>query len=252
MIDLSVLWLPAAAGLAAGVMNAVVGGGSFVSLAALIGMGLPSVSANETSTLALFCGQLTSSWAVRDGLQPVAGISIRAMLIATISGGFVGALLLMATPDLMLDKILPWLLLFAAVALIFGRNLTAALRRGGMHLGPGAILPSQLILGAYGGYFGGAVGIIMTSIWLLLDVADLRAMMPMRTLMVSSANATAVALFAIFGHVRWPLAIAMALTSGLGGYVGARYGRRLPNIVLKSLTIVVTISMTFYFFIRAY
>jgi len=59
-------------------------------------------------------------------------------------------------------------------------------------------------------------------------------------------------LFAIFGHVRWPLAIAMALTSGLGGYVGARYGRRLPNIVLKSLTIVVTISMTFYFFIRAY
>ncbi len=243
--------LSAFAGLIAGGMNAVVGGGSFVSLAVLVGLGLPSVSANETSTVALFCGQISSSWAVRDGLRPVAGVPIMRMLPATILGGFAGALALMATPDIVLDQLLPWLLLFAAIALMSGRQISAALRRHGVHIGVGAILPAQFILGAYGGYFGGAVGIIMTAVWLLLDQADLRAMMPMRTLMVSAANATAVLMFATLGEVRWPAAIAMALTSAAGGYLGAHYGRRLPNIVLKVLTLGLTLGMTLYFFHRA-
>ena len=243
--------LPALAGFIAGAMNAVVGGGSFVSLAALVGLGLPSVSANETSTVALFFGQISSSWAVRDGLRPVAGVPIMRMLPATIIGGFVGALALMATPDLVLDQILPWLLLFAAIALLAGRQTSAALRRHGVHIGVGAILPAQFVLGVYGGYFGGAVGIIMAAVWLLLDQADLRAMMPMRTLMVSAANATAVLMFATLGQVHWPAAISMAITAGAGGYLGAHYGRRLPNIVLKSVTIAVTLAMTLYFFHRA-
>ena len=111
--------LIAGAGVMAGMMNALAGGGSFVTLPALIAVGVPSVTANTTSTVALFPGQLTSAWTYRDGLGPLGEVSLRSLLLATFFGGVIGALLLLRTPITAFDVILPWLL---AIATLTGRR----------------------------------------------------------------------------------------------------------------------------------
>src|SRR4051794_4743260 len=145
-------------GLVAGAMNALAGGGSFVSLPALIAAGVPSVQANASSTLALFPGGVASAWIYRDGLQPVGSASLRALLLASLAGGVIGAILLLRTPTHAFDTVLPWLLLLATVMLGGGRRIGAWLRRH-LRITPAAMLVTQLALGIYGGYFGGAVGI---------------------------------------------------------------------------------------------
>src|ERR1700744_6205845 len=98
------------AGLAAGAMNALAGGGSFVSLPALIAAGVPSVPANASSTVALFPGTVASTWAYREGLGPVGAASLRSLLLTTVAGGIGGAVLLLSTPSRVFDFVLPWLL----------------------------------------------------------------------------------------------------------------------------------------------
>src|SRR5580700_2879304 len=111
------------AGLLAGTMNALAGGGSFVSLPALISVGVPSVQANASSTVGLFPGTAASAWAYRDGLGPIGAVSLKALLLATVAGGALGALLLLGTPSATFDFLLPWLLLIATVTLGVGRQL---------------------------------------------------------------------------------------------------------------------------------
>ena len=126
---MNLLFLVAGAGLIAGMMNALAGGGSFVTLPALIAAGVPSVYANTTSTVALFPGQLTSSWSYRDGLGPIGPVSLRSLLITTFVGGALGAVLLLRTPIKTFDVVLPWLLAAATVTLAFGGRLGERLRR---------------------------------------------------------------------------------------------------------------------------
>src|ERR1044072_489911 len=114
------------AGLVAGAMNALAGGGSFVTLPALIAAGLPSVAANASSTVALYPGGAASAWVYRDGLTRAEGLPIVPSLIATLVGGLAGALLLLWTPSSIFDRLLPWLLLAATVTLTFGPRLGAA------------------------------------------------------------------------------------------------------------------------------
>ena len=108
------------AGLIAGAMNAAAGGGSFVSVPALIYVGIPSVSANMSSTIALYPGSLTSGWAYRRNFQPILNVSFKVMFLATLAGGFGGAILLLLTPSSAFDKIIPWLLLLGSLAFAFG------------------------------------------------------------------------------------------------------------------------------------
>ena len=114
--------LLAGAGLLAGAMNALAGGGSFVSLPALIAVGVPSVAANASSTVALYPGGLASAWVYRTGLGDICGVSAKAMLAVTLVGGLAGSLLLLLTPSDAFDLVLPWLLLVATLALAFGRS----------------------------------------------------------------------------------------------------------------------------------
>lgn len=113
------------AGFAAGAMNALAGGGSFVTLPSLIAAGVPSVQANASSTVALFPGGVVSAWAYRDGLGPVGAVSLRPLVITTLLGGVIGAVLLVWTPTNAFDFVLPWLLLLATLALGFGRIYSA-------------------------------------------------------------------------------------------------------------------------------
>src|SRR5262249_17643315 len=168
-------------------MNALAGGGSFVSLPALIAAGVPSVQANASSTVALFPGGAVSAWAYRDGLGPVGSASLRSLLIITVIGGVIGAILLLRTPVKTFQFVLPWLLLLSLVAVSFGRRFGDWLRSR-WRISPAAVLAIQFGLGVYGGYFGGAVGIMMMAVWGLLDSRDLKSLNAPRTLLVSAAN----------------------------------------------------------------
>jgi uncharacterized protein len=239
------------AGLLAGTMNALAGGGSFVSLPALIAVGVPSVQANASSTVGLFPGAAASAWAYRDGLGPIGAVSLRPLLLTTVIGGAVGAFLLLWTPSSTFDFLLPWLLLIATVTLGFGRQLGEALRRR-WHIRPSAVLAVQLALGIYGGYFGGAVGIMMVAIWSLMDSRDLKSLNPPRTLMVTAANAMAAVIFIAAQAVRWRETLIMLVGATLGGYCGALVGRRAPAPVLRAGTLFIAGCITLWFFVRAY
>jgi uncharacterized membrane protein YfcA len=239
------------AGALAGAMNALAGGGSFVSLPALIAAGVPPVLANTSSTVALFPGGLASAWAYRDGLRPVGGVPLRALLTATLCGGLLGALLLLRTSSAAFTVVLPWLLLVACVALAFGRRIGEALRAR-VRIHAGAVLAVQCLLGVYGGYFGGAVGIMMMAIWGLLDSRDLKHLNAPRTLLVSAANTVAVLAFIAAGAVRWPETLAMLAGAILGGYGGAHLGRRAPARVVRVMTLLVTACITLAFFVKTY
>jgi uncharacterized protein len=242
--------LPLGAGLLAGAMNAVAGGGSFVSLPALLAAGLPSVAANQTSTVALFPGQVTSLWALRTGVVGIGGVSLRVLLPISLLGGLAGALLLMVTPSATLDLILPWLLLAAMLAFAFGRQAGAWLRARGARIGVAPVLCAQVLLAVYGGYFGGAVGIMMMAVWFLLETADLRRLTSSRVLLVGATNAIAVLAFVVAGDVRWQEAMAMAAGSSIGGYAGALLARELPPQQLRRVVLSITALMTAWLFWR--
>ena len=117
------------AGLLAGTMNAVAGGGSFVSFPVMVLVGLPPIAANATSTVALFPGTMASTWAYRDDLRGVAGIGLKVLLPISLAGGLVGAILLLVTPGGAFDLVIPWLLLLATLTFAGGRHLGDWLRR---------------------------------------------------------------------------------------------------------------------------
>ena len=243
--------LVAAAGVLAGAMNALAGGGSFVSLPALIAAGVPPVLANTSSTVALFPGGLASAWAYRDGLRPVGPVSLRALLAATLCGGLVGALLLLRTPSAAFAFVLPWLLLVASIALAFGRRLGDAWRAR-WHIRPPLVLAIQFSLGVYCGYFGGAVGIMMIAMWGLVETCDLKHLNAPRTLLVSAANVVAVLAFVVADAVRWRETLVMLVAAVLGGYGGAHLGRRAPAGIVRALTLLATSCITLAFFARTY
>jgi uncharacterized membrane protein YfcA len=248
---MSALLLLALAGFLAGTMNAVVGGGTFVTIPALVWAGVPSVLANSSSTVALFPGTLASSWAYRDDFASFGKVSIRGLLAVSLLGGFVGALLLLWTPTRTFDQLIPWLLLLATLAFAFGRKVGAALRRV-ICIGPTTLLVAQFVLAIYGGYFGGGIGIMMMAVWSLLEAVDVKAMSPARVLLVSAMNAIAVVCFIAAGAVRWPETLAILVFGVIGGYAGARVARGIKPEHLRAVILVVSTVMTIVFFRRAY
>jgi uncharacterized membrane protein YfcA len=239
------------AGLIGGAMNALAGGGSFVTFPAMVYAGLPALIANASSTVALFPGALTSTWATRADLGGVGDVKLPVLLAISVAGGLSGAILLLATPVSAFDGIVPWLLLVATLAFSLGHRAGAALRRR-VRVGPAAILVTQFVLGVYGGYFGGAVGIMMMAAWSLLATADLRRLTPARTFLVGMTNLAAIVCFVIAGKVSWPDTLVVLVGGALGGFGGAHLGRRLPIRILRGGIIAITVGMTALFFWRAY
>jgi uncharacterized protein len=238
------------AGLLAGAMNAAAGGGSFVTLPALVAVGVPPVEANASSTVALFPGSLASALAYRDDLTPLGGLPVRTLVPVSLAGGLAGALLLLLTPAKAFDAIVPWLLLVGSLAFAFGGRAGAALRRV-VRIGPPTLLSCQFLLGVYGGYFGGAVGIMMMAVWGLLGVSDIRAMNATKVVLVGATNSVAVACFAAAGRVWWPQTAVMLAAAVAGGYGGASLARRLPAGALRAGIIALNFLITAAFFLRA-
>jgi hypothetical protein len=235
------------AGLIAGAMNAAAGGGSFVSVPTLIYVGIPSVSANMSSTIALYPGSIASAWAYRRNFGPILNISVKALFFTTLVGGFAGALLLLFTPSRSFDRILPWLLLLGSLAFAFGGTIGACLAT---HYKPknSFILLVQFVLGVYGGYFGGAVGIMMLAMWTVLGLEDIRAMNAIKVVLVAAANTIAVLCFAVAGTVAWRQTGIMLVAAATGGYLGAQLALRVKPSRIRIAISVLNFAITGLFF----
>jgi uncharacterized membrane protein YfcA len=251
MIGLGPLALAAGAGMIGGAMNALAGGGTFITMPALIALGLPSPIANATSNVALQPGAIASAWAYRSGLAPLGGVSVRTLVIATFIGAVGGGLLLVATPPRTFDLVVPWLLLFATLALALGRRAADWLHAR-VTIGPRALIGAQLLLGIYGGYFGGGVGLITMAAWSLLAGYAPHELAAPRTLMLAIGNAAATIVFVACMMVRWAFCLPMLVGAVAGGWLGAQLGRHMSPLAVRLWTLVVTGVTTCIFFYRAY
>lgn len=251
MIDLSGIFLAAGAGVLGGAMNALAGGGTFATLPALIALGLPANIANATSNVALLPGAGASAWAYRDELRPVAGLSVRVLAALTFVFGLVGSLLLVLTPTETFDLLIPWLLLFAFAVMAIGKRAAEWLHAR-VTIGRPTLLATQSLLGIYGGYFGGGVGLILTALYGLLANIRPRELFAVRTTMLAVANLAATFVFIAFAMVQWWACLPMLLGSIVGGWLGALLGKRMSHRAVRAWTLLITGATTVVFFVRAY
>ncbi|WP_394648297.1 sulfite exporter TauE/SafE family protein [uncultured Sphingomonas sp.] len=251
MVDATGVALAAGAGVVGGMMNALAGGGTFTTMPALLALGTPANIANATSNLGLMPGAAASAWSFRRELQPVGGVSVRVLAAITFIAGLLGSVLLVVTPGAAFDLIVPWLLLIAFVAIVFGAHAADWLAAR-VSIGPRTLMIVQAVLGTYGGYFGGGVGIMTTATYGLLAGTSPRAMFAPRTLMLATANFAAAIVFIACGMVRWDACLPMLAGGILGGWLGAIVGKMLPATIVRWWTILVTGATTAVFFARAY
>ncbi|WP_448207061.1 sulfite exporter TauE/SafE family protein [Azospirillum sp. sgz302134] len=247
MLTTSLLLLAAA--FFAGAMNAVAGGGSFLTLPALIYAGVPPVAANATGTVALLPGYASGVFGYRNDLEPVGGVGLVALSVVSLAGGLVGAALLLMTPDAVFRGIVPWLLLAATALFAFGGAISAKLRSVGLH-GTGALLATLFAVSVYGGYFNGGLGILLLAQFSLFGMTNLNAMNGLKNLFSAVLTAIAVVAYAVGGAVEWPYAALMTIAAMTGGYAGARVGRKIPAPILRTGIIAVGLIMSTLFFLK--
>lgn len=237
-----------AAGIWAGAQNALAGGGSFITLPALIAAGLDPKLANITSTIALFPGQMTTAWAGRSLVTGADRLSFRALAIISLLGGIAGAGLLIITPSKVFASMVPWLVL-AATGLFawssFGPKPKAASEP------PPAWVSAaiQAVIATYGGFFGGGAG-IMTLAALTLARLPVRNAAGTKNVLIGLANLSAAVIFAWSGAVAWRQALVIGIGAMLGGYLGARALTVLPEKVLKTGVVVIGLALTIGLFFR--
>lgn len=250
-MDWGAIALAAGAGCVGGAMNALAGGGAFATMPVLVGIGLPSTVANATSNVAMQPAAMASAWTFRRGLGPLGGVPIRLLNAVNFFAALAGSYLLVVTPPTAFDVIVPWLLLFAFAAIAAGQRGAAWLRTR-VTIGAATLIGAQLLLGIYGGYFGGGIGMMMTAVYGLLVGTDPKEMAAPRTLILATANFAAALVFAAFGMVAWWVCVPMLLGGIVGGWGGAWLGERLSARTIRLWTLAVTGVTTVVFFLRAY
>jgi uncharacterized membrane protein YfcA len=244
-----------AASMVGGALNSVAGGGSFVTFPALLFVHVPPIQANATSNVALWMGAAASGRAYRNRLDVPRRILI-SFLIVSLIGGIFGAILLLKTPAHTFLKVLPWLTLGATLLFLFGKKLAGSRVSGvGQDASTLAISTAvlfQLMVGIYGGYFGGGMGIVMLAMLAALGMTDIHAMNALKSVMAFVINGVAAIAFVIARAVFWKQAAVMIVGGIIGGYLGAHYAQKVPALWIRWFVILAGTGMTIYFFVKAY
>jgi len=255
ILDPSTWLLLALAALGAGALNAIAGGGSFLTFPALVFSGVPPIAANATSAVAVSPGYLGSTLGFRSELAALPRpLLLQEGLICAL-GGVAGALLLLVTPAKVFSAVVPWLLLFATAVFALGPHLLAALRRRG-NAAPGGARPGWprplglFVVAVYGGYFNGGLGILLMALYTLVGEARIHTANALKNLNSLLLSVLSVVAFAWAGAVHWPQALWMAAWATAGGFVGARLARRLPAAAVRAIVIVTGLVMVTLFFLR--
>jgi uncharacterized protein len=241
----------------AGALNSIAGGGSFLSFPLLLFLGIPSVNANATNTVALWPGTIASTGAYRKALNGELLKRMLPLIIITLAGSLVGARLLLKTRLSTFDRLVPWLLLAGTLLFSFRGSVAGWVIRHHQGRGPSVgkvawITLAQGLLGVYIGYFGAGVGIIMLPLLSIMGVENIHSMSGLRTLIVTCGNAVAVTVFILAHAVYWPQALLMMLGAIVGGYAGAYCAQKMQPKTVSYLVIVIGCAMSAYFFWRTY
>ena len=253
MDNLGHLALLLVAAFAAGALNAVAGGGSFLTLPALVFTGVPPVVANATGTVALLPGYMAGAWGFKDDMQSPPGLSMKQVIALSLVGGSAGAALLLFTPDETFRKVVPWLLLAATAMFAFAPQLRAwasGKNAGNATLKATKAAIGMLIVTVYGGYFNGGLGILLLALFGLLGQTQLNAMNGMKNLVSALLTAIAVTIYAVGGIVQWEQALVMMVAATAGGYGGARVARKIPAHILRWGIVATGLVMAGLFFAR--
>ena len=254
-IRLSFVVIAAAIG---GAVNSIAGGGTLVTFPALVGLGVPAITANATSTVALWPGAIGSMYGYRHELAGARAWAIR-FAIPSLLGGLAGALLLLRTPSERFDQIVPWLVLGATLLFVVQRPLMAKMRAHGAvehpedpatHPPSAALLLFQSGVAVYGGYFGAGIGILMLAALGFMGFTNIHRMNGLKNWGGLCMNATAAVTFSVLGLVNWPVAIAMAFGATLGGYGGSRLAQRVSKELVRSTVIVIGLMASLWLFIK--
>lgn len=247
----------------AGAMNAVAGGGTLLTFPALIGLGIAPLTANATSTVALWPGSASSFWGYRRELRGAQRWAV-GFALPSLLGGAVGALLLLATDEETFSELVPWLVLGATVLFMGQGPLGAWLRRrpaaaAGVGVGVEAdrsdgtdrfpkarLLAFQFLIGIYGGYFGAGAGILMLAALGLMGLTNIHRMNGLKNWGGLCMNAVAAITFAVSGLVNWPVALSMAIGAVGGGYLGSRTAQRVSQKTVRMVIIAIGLGSGFW------
>lgn len=241
------------AGLWAGAQNALAGGGSFITLPALIAAGLDPKLANITSTMALFPGQITTGIAGRKLVAGAERLSFKALALIALAGGVAGAALLNATPTRIFAAMVPWLVLLATIVFAYGAFGGAFGPKKARDKSPPpawVTVLTQSLIALYSGFFGGGAGILTLASLTIAGLA-VRNAGGTKNVLVSLSNTTAAILFALTGNVAWAHALVVGIGAMAGGYVGAKALAVVPEKALKVAVIVIGFGLTIGLFVRA-
>ena len=252
ILGLSGLFL---AGVVAGAINSVAGGGSLISFPALVAFGQPAILANATNTAAVWPGALSSALAYRRDTLIHRDLLIT-LLIPSVVGGLLGALVLVSTPPALFDRVVPFLVMFATLLFALRDPISrwtgkAAPREERVTTGGriGGFL-FQLFVATYGGYFGAGIGILMLASLSLMGLRDIHRMNGLKTILGMLINVVAFVFFAAKGLVVWPLAVLVGAGAVLGGWVGARTAKRVDQGWIRLFVIAVGAVVSVWLMVR--
>lgn len=236
----------------AGAINSVAGGGTLVSFPTLIWLGLNSVAANATSTVAIWPGTVGSAWGYRRELGRAEGRYL-ALIVPSLVGGLAGALLLKLTPPAVFDRLVPFLILFATLLLMAQDPVQRWLKTGEGRATTRWLIGGmlfQLGVGIYGGYFGAGIGILMLAALSILGLKDIHEMNSLKVVFGGSVNGIAALYFIWARMVYWPYVLLMAVAAISGGYGGAGVARRLGGKAVRRVVIAIGFGMALSLFLK--
>ncbi len=249
-------WIAVAlAGFLGGILNAVAGGGSFITLPVLIFVGVPPIAANTTGTAALLPGYLASAWRFRRDVEFPATLGVISVIGSAIAGGCLGAAALLITNEQLFSGLIPWLILFATLAFILGPWLMTRYGKSSARVNPDNQLKAVVVLFCvctYGGYFNGGMGIILLATFAFLGQTNLHGMNGMKNVVSALLTGVAVSVYAIGDAIDYQYLLVLAVAAVLGGYAGASIAYRIPQKYLRYFIVLTGLFMSALFFTRMF
>ena len=245
------------AGLIAGAINSIAGGGTLISFPALLWIGRDPIMANATNTVAMWPGSLAGAIGFRQELSTVRRWLLL-LIIPSLLGGALGSWLLLRTPSSLFERLVPFLILGATLLLAAQEAITRWLSVGGWRLPEESpveqgqpptgwivfVFLFQFLVGLYGGYFGAGMGILMLAALGLIGLTDLHQMNGLKNILAVCINGIAAIYFAVSGAVVWHDVFIMTIGTIAGGYLGARVARRLGRKFVRAAVVVIGLGMT--------
>ncbi|WP_320109472.1 sulfite exporter TauE/SafE family protein [Alkalimarinus alittae] len=248
------------AGFLGGMLNAVAGGGSFLTLPALIFVGVPPIAANTTGTAALLPGYIASAWRFRHDIEYPRGLSLLTVSVVALLGGSVGAAMLLLTTNEVFSALIPWLILLSTAAFIIGPKLMSLKKnttgsRSERHYCryiQAINITALLVICIYGGYFNGGLGIILLAAFGLMGQVNMYGMNGLKSIVSALLTVIAVIVYAFGGTLQLEYLLVLGVSSVVGGYVGAAFTYRLSQQRLRSIIVFIGVVMCVVFFLRAH